>query len=148
MGLGLAIARELAAEGAHVVGVDLKEHSIGDLSLQVDITDEQPTPVDYELARNVEASIARIAAENPRARIVLAHSDEEATEKAATYDPHWKLDVLLKAIRNPPQKGETIDLSADWLKANLIGRVGWAKLTVTEDEYKGKKIKKNECAIF
>ena len=39
-GIGLATAELFSAEGAHVVGVDLREHSVGELSLQVDLTDE------------------------------------------------------------------------------------------------------------
>jgi NAD(P)-dependent dehydrogenase (short-subunit alcohol dehydrogenase family) len=39
-GIGLASAELFAAEGAHVVGVDLLEHEVGELSLQADLTDE------------------------------------------------------------------------------------------------------------
>ncbi|HEX3801819.1 MAG TPA: 3-oxoacyl-ACP reductase [Solirubrobacteraceae bacterium] len=39
-GIGLASAEAFAAEGAHVVGVDLVEHEVGELSLQADLTDE------------------------------------------------------------------------------------------------------------
>ena len=39
-GIGLATAELFSAEGAHVVGVDLREHEVGELSLQVDLTDE------------------------------------------------------------------------------------------------------------
>src|SRR5579875_2634747 len=39
-GIGLASAELFAAEGAHVVGIDLREHSVGELALQVDVTDE------------------------------------------------------------------------------------------------------------
>ncbi len=40
-GIGQAAAERFAAEGARVVGVDLLEHSVGALSLTVDVTDER-----------------------------------------------------------------------------------------------------------
>jgi NAD(P)-dependent dehydrogenase (short-subunit alcohol dehydrogenase family) len=39
-GIGEATAERLASEGAKVVGVDLLEHSVGELALQADLTDE------------------------------------------------------------------------------------------------------------
>ena len=51
-GIGLATAQLFEAEGAHVVGVDLKEHSIGELPLQVDITDEQAVKDMYQQTRD------------------------------------------------------------------------------------------------
>ena len=51
-GIGLATAQLFEAEGAHVVGVDLKEHSVGELSLQVDLTDEQAVKDLYQQARD------------------------------------------------------------------------------------------------
>ena len=40
-GIGSATAEVFAREGAQVVGVDLLQHSIGDLSLEADLTSEQ-----------------------------------------------------------------------------------------------------------
>jgi len=51
-GIGLATAELFEAEGAHVVGVDLKPHSIGELALQVDLTDEQAVKDLYQQARD------------------------------------------------------------------------------------------------
>ena len=56
-GIGLATAQVFEAEGAHVVGVDLKEHSIGELSLQVDITDEQAVKDMYQQARDTFGTV-------------------------------------------------------------------------------------------
>lgn len=39
-GVGQATAHRLAREGARVVGVDLVEHAVGELSLQADVTEE------------------------------------------------------------------------------------------------------------
>jgi NAD(P)-dependent dehydrogenase (short-subunit alcohol dehydrogenase family) len=39
-GIGEATAERLASEGAKVVGVDVLEHSVGELALQADLTDE------------------------------------------------------------------------------------------------------------
>lgn len=51
-GIGLASAERFAAEGAHVVGVDLAEHSVGELSLQVDVTDEAAVREMYQTTRD------------------------------------------------------------------------------------------------
>jgi NAD(P)-dependent dehydrogenase (short-subunit alcohol dehydrogenase family) len=40
-GIGAATAALFEREGARVVGVDLREHSVGELSLQADLTDEE-----------------------------------------------------------------------------------------------------------
>jgi NAD(P)-dependent dehydrogenase (short-subunit alcohol dehydrogenase family) len=40
-GIGAATAELFAREGARVVGVDLRDHGVGELSLQADLTDEQ-----------------------------------------------------------------------------------------------------------
>jgi len=51
-GIGLATAELFEAEGAHVVGVDLKQHSVGELALQVDLTDEQAVKDTYQQTRD------------------------------------------------------------------------------------------------
>ncbi len=56
-GIGLASCERFAAEGARVVGVDLREHSVGELALQADVTDE--TAVRAMYAR-VRAELGRI----------------------------------------------------------------------------------------
>jgi NAD(P)-dependent dehydrogenase (short-subunit alcohol dehydrogenase family) len=56
-GIGLATAELFAAEGAHVVGVDVREHAIGELSLQVDLTDETAV---IELYATVHEQYGRI----------------------------------------------------------------------------------------
>jgi NAD(P)-dependent dehydrogenase (short-subunit alcohol dehydrogenase family) len=56
-GIGLATAELFEAEGAHVVGVDLKGHSTGELSLQVDLTDEQAVIDMYQQARDRFGSV-------------------------------------------------------------------------------------------
>lgn len=50
-GIGLASAELFAAEGAHVVGVDLREHQVGELSLQADLTDENAVAGLYRTVR-------------------------------------------------------------------------------------------------
>jgi len=40
-GIGTATAEVFAREGARVVGIDVREHSIGELALSVDVTDEE-----------------------------------------------------------------------------------------------------------
>ena len=51
-GIGGATAELFAREGARVVGVDLVEHSVGDLPLQADIADEDAVRSVYASARN------------------------------------------------------------------------------------------------
>jgi NAD(P)-dependent dehydrogenase (short-subunit alcohol dehydrogenase family) len=50
-GIGAATAALFAREGARVVGVDLVEHSIGELPLQADLVDEEAVRVVYRRAR-------------------------------------------------------------------------------------------------
>jgi NAD(P)-dependent dehydrogenase (short-subunit alcohol dehydrogenase family) len=50
-GIGAETARLFQAEGANVVGVDLSADSVGDLSLQVDVTDEQQVTGMYARTR-------------------------------------------------------------------------------------------------
>ncbi len=50
-GIGAVSAEVFAREGAHVVGVDLREHSVGELALQADLT----------AAAQVEALYAQVA---------------------------------------------------------------------------------------
>jgi NAD(P)-dependent dehydrogenase (short-subunit alcohol dehydrogenase family) len=50
-GIGGATAEVFAREGARVVGVDLLEHAVGELSLQADVTDEGAVESIYEQVR-------------------------------------------------------------------------------------------------
>lgn len=47
-GIGSATASVFEHEGARVVGVDLREHEVGELSLSADLTDEQSVAALYE----------------------------------------------------------------------------------------------------
>ena len=51
-GIGGATAELFAREGARVVGVDLVEHSVGDLPLRADVADEDAVRSVYASARN------------------------------------------------------------------------------------------------
>jgi NAD(P)-dependent dehydrogenase (short-subunit alcohol dehydrogenase family) len=51
-GIGAETARLFQAEGAKVVGVDLSADSVGDLALQVDVTDEQQVTDMYTRTRD------------------------------------------------------------------------------------------------
>src|SRR5438270_8941219 len=50
-GIGSAAAERFAAEGARIVGVDLREHDVGELALQADLTDEESVRSLYARAR-------------------------------------------------------------------------------------------------
>jgi NAD(P)-dependent dehydrogenase (short-subunit alcohol dehydrogenase family) len=56
-GIGGATASVFEREGAHVVGVDLLEHSVGELSLTADVTDETAVS---ELYARVRRELGRI----------------------------------------------------------------------------------------
>jgi NAD(P)-dependent dehydrogenase (short-subunit alcohol dehydrogenase family) len=50
-GIGSATAELFAGQGARVVGVDLREHTVGDLHLQADLTNEDAVQALYARAR-------------------------------------------------------------------------------------------------
>jgi NAD(P)-dependent dehydrogenase (short-subunit alcohol dehydrogenase family) len=50
-GIGSATASLFEREGARVVGVDVREHEVGELSLQADLTDEASVTALYERAQ-------------------------------------------------------------------------------------------------
>jgi NAD(P)-dependent dehydrogenase (short-subunit alcohol dehydrogenase family) len=56
-GIGSAAAELFAREGARVVGIDLLEHSVGDLSLRADVADEDSVAAMY---RRVREELGRI----------------------------------------------------------------------------------------
>jgi NAD(P)-dependent dehydrogenase (short-subunit alcohol dehydrogenase family) len=56
-GIGSATASIFAREGARVVGVDVREHDVGELSLQADITDEESV---RELYARTRAELGRV----------------------------------------------------------------------------------------
>ena len=51
-GIGAASAERFGAEGARVVGVDVTEHSVGELALQADVADEPSVEAMYERVRS------------------------------------------------------------------------------------------------
>ncbi len=51
-GIGSATAKRFAEEGAHVVGVDLRDHEVGELRLSCDLTDEQQVKDMYQQVRD------------------------------------------------------------------------------------------------
>jgi NAD(P)-dependent dehydrogenase (short-subunit alcohol dehydrogenase family) len=56
-GIGAATAALFAREGARVVGVDVREHDVGELSLLADLTDE---PVVTDLYAQVASELGRV----------------------------------------------------------------------------------------
>jgi NAD(P)-dependent dehydrogenase (short-subunit alcohol dehydrogenase family) len=56
-GIGSATAEAFSREGARVVGVDLREHSVGELTLQADVADEDSVAALY---RRVREELGRI----------------------------------------------------------------------------------------
>jgi NAD(P)-dependent dehydrogenase (short-subunit alcohol dehydrogenase family) len=75
-GIGIATAERFAREGARVVGVDLLEHDLGELSLQADLTDE-PSVADL---------YARVAAELGGVDVLFNNAGISPTNDASVLD--------------------------------------------------------------
>jgi NAD(P)-dependent dehydrogenase (short-subunit alcohol dehydrogenase family) len=75
-GIGGAAAEAFAREGARVVGVDLLEHSVGELSLQADLTDEEA----------VQAIFARAREELGRIDVLFNNAGVSPTDDASVLD--------------------------------------------------------------
>ena len=75
-GIGAATAERLAAEGARIAGVDLREHEVGDLSLQADLTDEAA----------VQALYARVRDEFGRIDVLFNNAGISPTDDASVLD--------------------------------------------------------------
>jgi NAD(P)-dependent dehydrogenase (short-subunit alcohol dehydrogenase family) len=75
-GIGLATAERFAAEGARVVGVDLREHDVGELPLQADLTDEA----------SVAALYARVSSDFGRIDVLFNNAGISPTDDASVVD--------------------------------------------------------------
>jgi NAD(P)-dependent dehydrogenase (short-subunit alcohol dehydrogenase family) len=75
-GIGAASAEVFAREGARVVGVDLLEHSVGELALQADVTDES----------SVSATYARVREELGRIDVLFNNAGIGPPEDASVLD--------------------------------------------------------------
>ncbi len=75
-GIGTATAEVFEREGAKVVGVDLLEHSIGELSLRADVTDEQ----------SVAETLTRARAELGRIDVLFNNAGISPTDDASVLD--------------------------------------------------------------
>jgi NAD(P)-dependent dehydrogenase (short-subunit alcohol dehydrogenase family) len=75
-GIGTASAELFAREGARVVGVDLRGHSVGALSLQADLTDETA----------VESVYARVREELGRIDVLFNNAGISPTDDASVLD--------------------------------------------------------------
>jgi NAD(P)-dependent dehydrogenase (short-subunit alcohol dehydrogenase family) len=75
-GIGAATAERFEAEGARVVGVDLRAHEVGALALQADLTDEA----------SVEALYARVRAELGRVDVLFNNAGISPTDDASVLE--------------------------------------------------------------
>ena len=75
-GIGAETARLFAEEGAKVVGVDLSPDAVGDLALEVDVTDEE----------QIEAMYARVAEEMGRVDVLFNNAGINPPEDASVLD--------------------------------------------------------------
>ena len=75
-GIGSATAAVFEREGAQVVGVDLREHSVGELSLTADVTDET----------GVSKLYARVRRELGRIDVLFNNAGISPTDDASVLD--------------------------------------------------------------
>ncbi len=75
-GIGTATAERFAREGARVVGVDLREHSVGELCLQADLTDEE----------SVKGLYARVREELGRIDVLFNNAGISPNEDASVLE--------------------------------------------------------------
>ncbi len=75
-GIGLASAERFAREGARVVGVDLREHTVGELSLEADLSDEA----------TVKALYARVREELGRIDVLFNNAGISPNDDASVLD--------------------------------------------------------------
>ena len=86
-GIGAATASVFEREGARVVGVDLLEHSIGELSLQADVTDEE----------SVAATYLRIRDELGRIDVLFNNAGISPPEDASVLDTELEVYERVQA---------------------------------------------------
>ena len=67
-GIGAATAELFEREGARVVGVDLREHSVGELALQADLTDEAAVAALYARRRATSWAASTCCSTTPASR--------------------------------------------------------------------------------
>ncbi len=118
-GIGAVTAELFAREGARVVGVDMLEGSPGDLSLQVDVTDEQQVVEMY----------ARTREQFGRIDVLFNNAGISPTDDASVLDTSFETwqrvqDVNLKSVffcckhgiphllANDPQGGSVINTAS------------------------------------
>ena len=118
-GIGAVTAELFAREGARVVGVDMLEGSPGDLSLQVDVTDEQQVIEMY----------ARTREQFGRIDVLFNNAGISPTDDASVLDTSYETwqrvqDVNLKSVffcckhgiphllANDPQGGSVINTAS------------------------------------
>jgi NAD(P)-dependent dehydrogenase (short-subunit alcohol dehydrogenase family) len=75
-GIGGAAAQTFAREGAHVVGVDLADHAVGELSLRADVTSEDELSQMY----------ARVREELGRVDVLFNNAGISPTDDASVLD--------------------------------------------------------------
>jgi NAD(P)-dependent dehydrogenase (short-subunit alcohol dehydrogenase family) len=75
-GIGTATAERFASEGARVVGVDLREHTVGELCLQADLTDEE----------SVKGMFVRVRAELGRIDVLFNNAGISPNDDASVIE--------------------------------------------------------------
>ena len=75
-GIGSATAAVFAREGAHVIGVDLRDHDVGELSLTADLTSEEAVTELY----------ARVRSDFDRVDVLFNNAGISPTDDASVLD--------------------------------------------------------------
>ena len=90
----------------------------------------------------------------PMGRIV--NGQMEPVEGGTVYDNlifaencYWKIDCFLKAMGFKAKKGEPLTVDENFMKAYILGKMGWATLSKAQyDKKDGSKGDKNEIAVW
>ena len=105
-GIGLATAELFSVEGAHVVDVDLLEHEVGELSLQVDLTYEAAVIALYTAVRERFGKIDVLfnnAGISPTDDDSVLKTELDAWQRVQ--DANLKSVFLVLQVRNPAPAG-------------------------------------------
>jgi NAD(P)-dependent dehydrogenase (short-subunit alcohol dehydrogenase family) len=138
-GIGTATASRLSSEGARVVGVDLRDHGVGELSLQADLTDERAVRGLYERVRSELGRIDVLfnnAGISPTDDASVLETSVEAWERVQTANLRsvflcCKHGIPQLLDNDPPSRGSVINT------ASFVALMGAATSQISYTASKG-----------
>jgi NAD(P)-dependent dehydrogenase (short-subunit alcohol dehydrogenase family) len=119
-GIGAATAALFAREGARVVGVDLREHSVGELPLRADLTDEESVAGLYAHVRDALGRVDVLfnnAGISPTDDASVLDTSVEAWERVQSANPRsvflcCKHGIRHLLLNDPPTRGSVINTAS------------------------------------